>query len=100
MFWLVGFPVVLLLAHLIFRKTSPRAIRLPALSDEEMMVPLVPRDEKTTTVCVTGGAGFLGSAVVRQLAEKDVFVIVLDRLFHNATCATSHSTRLTSRPKT
>ena len=79
MFWLVGFPVVLLLAHLIFRKTSPRAIRLPALSDEEMMVPLVPRDEKTTTVCVTGGAGFLGSAVVRQLAEKDVFVVVLDR---------------------
>lgn len=75
---------IVVFVHILFRSIfSARASRLRELSDNETFVPVTTRDQpwdkrKRKTVCVTGGAGFLGSAVVRRLAENSD-VIVLDR---------------------
>lgn len=75
--------IVLLVLHLLFRAVSCRAQRMPSHSDDETLVPL---SHFTTrgrlggkkTVCVTGGAGFLGSAIVRRLVASSYNVVVLD----------------------
>lgn len=83
--WQLEAGLCLLLLHLLFRCCSPRVQPLPTLSDEETY-PLVPRRPTTRTraahsgqtrVCVTGGCGFLGSSIVRQLQQRGYHVTTL-----------------------
>ena len=69
------------LLHLCFRLTSPREKSLPVL-EGAAATPLRTTASKSQRglVVVTGGTGFLGSAIVRQLVQRGRSVCVIDRV--------------------
>ena len=73
----------LLLVHLCFRLTSPRDKPLPVF-EGAAATPLpaaAPNNSQVrSVVVVTGGTGFLGSAIVRQLVQRGRSVCVIDRV--------------------
>lgn len=73
----------LLLVHLCFRLTSPRDKPLPVFEGAAAtpLPPAAPNNSQVrSVVVVTGGTGFLGSAIVRQLVQRGRSVCVVDRV--------------------
>ena len=74
--------LLLLLLHIFFHLTSPREKPLPVFVEGAASSPLRTGSssvEQRGMVVVTGGTGFLGSAVVRQLVQRGRSVCVIDR---------------------
>lgn len=74
---------VFFIVHLIFEIFSARQAPFKRLTDQQMLPPMgkrpAVRRSQPPTVAVTGGVGFLGSAIVSALVQSHFRVVVLDR---------------------
>ena len=77
------FAGVFFIVHVIFDIFSARQAPFKRLTDQQMLPPVgersAARASRFPTVAVTGGVGFLGSAIVSALVQCHFRVIVLDR---------------------
>jgi sterol-4alpha-carboxylate 3-dehydrogenase (decarboxylating) len=81
--WLLASALTLALAHGLFRLTSPREQPLQAFDGAATSPLRNAGSSQRGVVVVTGGTGFLGSAIVRQLVQRHA-VTVIDRALPSA----------------
>jgi nucleoside-diphosphate-sugar epimerase len=89
--------LALLLLHIFFRLTSPRQKPLPVFegaASSPLRTAASSSDPQRSVVVVTGGTGFLGSAVVRRLVQRGRSVCVIDRALPSTKCRVDGATYL------